>query len=835
VLQALTEAEVIREDGGAYTLATPALLRAWPRLRDWVDAERDGLDVHHALADSARFWDEHGRKNSDLYQGSALDRALVWTAAERRHLALNTLERDFLDSALALTRRRGRSRTLVIAALSLLLVLALGATAFSVVQNDTVSRQRDEALAAKVANLALSMRRTDPETARRLAIVAGDLDRRGVDARSALVALYHQWERYAYDPPEAHRSSVVVSDRTGSLLAYNVDNGEQGEDLKIVDVDGRREVQTLRPPGGIGYISMAADGKSVSVTEVQGGLTRVWDVATGQPGPQRFTISSGPAELSDQGRHLIWVPSGEDPNKDVRNKTFVYDTGNGGTVLKLPFRAEDWVFSPNEKALLTVRDKVRLEVWDLATGKGTRMALPLGGDKTPITNLAFSPNARFLAFRQEADIKVIDLEAGKVIMTLQGARVEGATPQNIVFSSDGSYLASAHRVWRISERAPLTPLLRYESDLCGLLRFGPDDRSLRCVDTDHTALEIDISAATAPRELVPERAFVDAQISADGSVLLVSSTEGVTLWDPVRGTEIGELPFTGTSPYEHHYRFSDDGRLLLESGPDGEMSIWDVKTRQKKSSWKISEGFQGSFLSNSSSGASARFSPDGRTLVLWDIENDGAVLQFRETDSGRLLRRVNSRGLLDGPTLPFTRDGRSVVVGAGHGVVEFPSGRIATPPPTRFVEGVVALSPDDELAVAVKTNRILFYDAGTLQHRFDLRAPGVGESAAFSRDGSVLATSDDQGQIRLWDVDYRRSFGLPLTGARVESRERGFVQALAFSPDGTSVLSVDKHGHLRDHLVDPARIKKALCDRVGPLSREDWETYIPELPYRETC
>jgi hypothetical protein len=38
-------------------LARPAVLRAWPRLRGWVESERAGLGVHQRIRQAVRLWD----------------------------------------------------------------------------------------------------------------------------------------------------------------------------------------------------------------------------------------------------------------------------------------------------------------------------------------------------------------------------------------------------------------------------------------------------------------------------------------------------------------------------------------------------------------------------------------------------------------------------------------------------------------------------------------------------------------------------------------------------------------------------------------------------------
>lgn len=161
-----------------------ALLRAWPRLAEWVAAENGGLGTHQSLAGAARVWNTNGRKQADLYQGSALDGALTWASVGRRQLTLNLAERAFLDASVRQTRDRARLRAAVTVTLAVLLVVALGAGGSVAVQsrdlrktNATVERQRDSAVGRRLAGQAVQLRRTDPPLARRLAVVGRRGDR----------------------------------------------------------------------------------------------------------------------------------------------------------------------------------------------------------------------------------------------------------------------------------------------------------------------------------------------------------------------------------------------------------------------------------------------------------------------------------------------------------------------------------------------------------------------------------------------------------------------------------------------------------------------------------
>ncbi|MFI7125580.1 hypothetical protein ACIBQ1_07785 [Nonomuraea sp. NPDC050153] len=81
-------AGLVTRSGAAYELATPGLLHAWPRLRDRVAGNREGLPVHRRLAEAAALWNEHGRRPADLLHGSALDRTLQWAATAHKDLTL---------------------------------------------------------------------------------------------------------------------------------------------------------------------------------------------------------------------------------------------------------------------------------------------------------------------------------------------------------------------------------------------------------------------------------------------------------------------------------------------------------------------------------------------------------------------------------------------------------------------------------------------------------------------------------------------------------------------------------------------------------------------------
>jgi hypothetical protein len=137
VLQALTEARLVTaegEEGQPETfveVSHEALIRGWPRLRQWIDENRDALRLRTRLAEAAREWDRRGRTEARdyVYRGTRLAEAQEW--AKRADMELSALERGFLDASVAVRdeeqreslQKRRRRMALSIALIGLVGVL----------------------------------------------------------------------------------------------------------------------------------------------------------------------------------------------------------------------------------------------------------------------------------------------------------------------------------------------------------------------------------------------------------------------------------------------------------------------------------------------------------------------------------------------------------------------------------------------------------------------------------------------------------------------------------------------------------------------------------------
>ncbi|GAA1537129.1 hypothetical protein GCM10009678_19480 [Actinomadura kijaniata] len=840
VLSSFTRAGVLTWDGRHFTIATAALLRAWPRLRDWAEAERAGLATHRELADGARLWDAHGRKSGDLFQGTRLDRATAWVAEGRRHLTVNTVERAFLNAA---ARRRSTRRRALLGGMALLLVASMGAGTLILLQSRTVARQRDAAISRQLVAQALQVRRTDPGLARRLAVAAAALAGDTHDTHHALLTVSSQWEQDIWPAPGIDGSWFTVPPGGAGPQIFL-----KGNTLALVDPEAWRRGRTITVTGPkLTGMDPTLDGRRI-LTLQQDGTLVLWDVASGAPSPLPYKL---PPERAD---HFRLSPTGAKLVTGGKGTIRVLETATGRELrsIKVDHEPDGLALSPDDRFMLVPvadgKDKQRLAWWDLTTGRELRTPrMPRGIPRKPrvFTNTTFSPDGRFVATRYGEQIAVFNARTHEIRATLEIPKADrSSSDKSMRFSRDGEYLASNMTLWSTEPSGLSRPHLRHRTDIpCSGTRFTANGTSLSCFDTWRRFQTIDVAAFVRPRKVAG--AFNQSAISRDGTTLAAGDTGSgtVQIWDTATGTrrESITLPYALGAPENPTMFLSPDGRLLGVARQNGSVEIWDVKARTRRLT--LNPGPRPSGIAPTPS-----FSPDGRAVAVLapgQKNNLPTVLTFWDTASGRSLGQARSTPEAAGyggseVRTVWSEDGRRVISATELGVVEFPSGRTLVPPGalrSSVSRSVQALSAGGVLAT-IDQRALVFWDARTLRQRGNpIWLPAGGTPiTAFSPDGRLAATTDAQGKIDIWDVGKQRRVGLPLTGHTHDSGSSMLIGSLAFSADGSRVHSVGRDdGRLLTHLLAPDLLKQKLCKTSGPLTEREWAAHVQDVDYRETC
>ncbi|MGW6395368.1 WD40 repeat domain-containing serine/threonine protein kinase [Streptomyces sp. NPDC055103] len=622
VLRAFTEAGVLVWESEEVGLCNAALIRSWPRLRDWVEVERTGLRLHQRLSEAPRVWARHGRKGGDLLQGTALERARDWAATGRRHLTLNRVERHFLEAAIALARRRGRLRVWISAVLAFLVVIAAGAVVVAVDRWQTTVDQRDRAASAQVAGAALAVRQTDPQLARRLAVASARLAGTP-ESQSALLALRNQWEDDVIRLSSFGAAEFDLSGSGHSLVAAG------GTRVEFWNVETRKRTGTYTAPAGVHAVDLSYDGSTAAVS-TDDGYTRLVDAATARLRDShayrtaRQTSGYWPGvALSPRGTYLL-ITTVEPP----RSTLDVWDTrttrrtrtvsGDGAFNLM-----NDASFSLDEAVLSLPHNQEPFTWWDMSTKKRLPVPLPFVGLEADEIQgpVVFSPDGIHAAvLTQSGGIRVFDRVKGGVGISLKGA--ERDTDWPLAFSRDGRYLVQGAVIWEVTTSGFGEPVMRFsttqsECHPTTALRFTSGRSKLRCVGTDGAVRSLDVTAFTHP----PKRAgdfFGWSAVSADRRTLALVSSGGIQIWNPLSHTKRLTLmdDDSGSASAVERVRLSHDGRVLAAYSNRG-LEIWDIPggTARKRGTLR-SVAPESKTLRSLAPSVDFAVSPDGKSLAV---------------------------------------------------------------------------------------------------------------------------------------------------------------------------------------------------------------------------
>ncbi|MFF7644412.1 helix-turn-helix domain-containing protein [Streptomyces canus] len=862
VIERLASARLLTVDGDTVELAHEALINCWPRLSRWIAEDRVRLCEHRRLSEAARAWLELGRDPGALYRGTRLDRAAALFASGAGHGEqhdgghgaghddLTATERAFLTAALgardderrAAARTRRRIRRLA-ATLSALLTVALMIGLVAWQQHRNELRETRDTAARRVAQVAATMRTTDPRTAMLLSLAAWRIAPLP-ETRAALLGALDQAEQDAFtDPGQGSEATRFLVDSGRVLLSVD------GRTWRSWSTVTHRAIASGRLPAGTAPTgTISADGRFLALNGPQG--ERLWDVSSGHwtgaahALPDAYTIAFDADPRSylvsdiDHARVQWRAVSDGRPlfQARVASETNVAATADGRLVAVCP------VSGP-----LEVRDTVHHR--DLAGGWA-------GGGRNHCADgnsaLELDAGGHRLAAVTSGGVRVWDIASGRQIADLS---CPGSTLAS--FSRDGRFLAAAGSgvltVWRLS--APEAPVYGHSLNgqrLYGDLAWDPDGHVVRYLEGG-TVHAFGLGAAvTSAWHGKPLNYLL---LSPDGRTLATAERSGggyvFRLLGPGNGRLLRTLP---AAPFPD----PADGAGTVEAGyvlplmafsPDGKAFVYGVSapgrvTRtQSMTLWDIGRGRLRSTLDLAPSSlamAAARIAlgPGGRTLAVVRQRFDGWHSELWDTASRR---RTAGLGDMNPTVLALRPDGRLLV--GGDRLARLPSGPV-TPRQLSLGEEIeaVAFSADgSRVAVGDASGRVALWD-GSLSHRLGVlpspflvtsvtgRPPQAVSALAFSPDGSTLAVASEGGMLKLWDTAGQQPLGSGLTTAGET------ITSLAFTPDGTALDAASPHVPAQHYSVDPAYAATQICARTKTtLSPAQWHTYIPEAAYRSVC
>ena len=510
VLATLADSRLVTVGEGSVEVAHEALLREWPRLREWIEEDAEGRRLRRHITQAATEWDAAGRDQGELYRGARLAAALDWTADHA--LDLNELEREFVTESREVSeqetkraRRTNRRLRALLAGVAVLLVAALAGGIFALIQ-------RGEARDAETAQLAQRLGAQ--------ALVEEDLDRSLLLARQA-VAIDDSPQTRSYLLADLLRAPAVIGSHARRGRHPPRDRGQpRREDAcgrrfatGLLFFDARTYERIGEPLPVTGGGARASRTAPTGETLAFGGrrlIVRLIDARTrraagsGDARVRGDDVGQSPDGLHEDGSQLVVVVApgaGEPRRTDAaithprRRHPGADRSSDRAGRLRRRLRRFLLCNRPVSRSRPTVarsspRRTKTSSCGGISGAARRRGRLEIG---TGQHALALSPDGRTVAVGIDRGIQLVDTRSGAV-RTAAGAL--GGAPNWLLFSPDGRTVVSTSldgtvALWD-AESATRRETLRGHSGAVQQPVFSPDGETLYTVSHDGTAIAWDL-------------------------------------------------------------------------------------------------------------------------------------------------------------------------------------------------------------------------------------------------------------------------------------------------------------------------------------------------------
>lgn len=852
VLDHLIERRLVTVGTDTATLSHEALLGAWPRLHELVEARRGDLARREALERSAREWEAGDRGEDHLLRGRRLAAAEEWVNAATEPLA--PLQRDYLTASQEFSHRleadRVRSRRRRLVALAAVTVLALLTTLTTVLAaNSRNQAQENLALAQsrQLSGAALNLRSINPPLSRQLGLAAYQTAPTR-EARSALLDATTSPVVTGWQHPDAQleRAAVLAGGEyvalagpAGGLVVVRAQEGPVPWQVvgRLPDLVGSSEEVAVSRLAAHPHDSLVV---AAGLSGEDPGEPRlvVVDLADPQdPVASELSVSDRPTALTfaADGELLLVVDGKGRMHSYSRDATGEWDvTGEPLVVGELVD-----VLAANEdgSVVAAAMESGTVRVWE-ASGGEVREIGELATGRQLFSVAVTDDGAALAAVGRSGFVHWIEIQGGE----LEETRTLYASDTNIfdvVIDSEDGLLATAGwdgvvSIWGLADEGPpqgsASLRLPTPRPLLDIAEAG--GRWL------FTGLEGPIFAWDADGPALPPLSgnvfIVGASTEGDRYITSAGPAGGVlTVWD-ASAPHAPRLLHT-LQPDDEDFStgagaISADGRRVAMGTSGGRVLVWQVDGADPEV--VLDEELDVGILNH------VLLSDDATTVIAFSRDGDIRVLGLDGTDRGRVLAELE----MDGGTLGggIRGDGLLAVSDSSPEVqlvdLSRPDVDLSSIPLGVAAYGVDFSRDDDLLALSLADNSVVLYDVSDPTSPVPVGEPLTGPSTVpnsvkFAPGGDRLAVAAAGGQAWIYTRDADQWLATAVLRAGLAN-----LQDVAWSADGSVLLGGGLSGSTRLWLTDPAQAADQVCRSRGvTVTEQDWADQLPGVAYQPPC